>query len=58
MLNFDQESAKLLFRAVRFYQINGTVTDSPEYRKCDGILQRLFDDAFPEARRKPPPCDI
>lgn len=58
MLNFDQESSKLLFRAVRFYQMNGTVTDSPEYRKCDGILTKLFDDAFPEHKRQPPPCDI
>jgi len=58
MLNFDQESAKLLFRALRFYQINGTVTDSPEYRKCGAALQKLFDDAYPEHRRDPPTCDI
>lgn len=53
MLNFDQESTKLLYRAVRYYQMNGTVTDSPEYRKCDAILTKLFDDAFPEYRGRP-----
>jgi hypothetical protein len=58
MLNFDQESTKLLFRAVRYYQMNGVVLSSPEYRKCDALLTKLFDDAFPELRRDPPPCDI
>ena len=53
MLNFDQGSTKLLYKAVRYYQMNGVVLSSPEYRKCDALLTKLFDDAFPEYRSKP-----
>lgn len=56
MPEFDAEQLKLIFRAVRYYQMNGTVTDSPEYRKCDAVLNDLWSPIY--GQRPDVPCDI
>lgn len=57
MPEFDGEQIKLIHRAVRFYQMNGVVLDSLEYRKCDAVLNSLWG-VVHELRSTEATCDI
>jgi hypothetical protein len=41
-MNFCGDECATLYEAVRYYQINKTITDSKEYWKCDVILRKLY----------------
>ena len=56
MPEFDNEQLKLIFRAVRFYQMNGVVLNSPEYTKCESVLNALWAPIYDQ--RPDVPCDI
>jgi hypothetical protein len=58
MEQLTPEQAKLVHRAVRYYQMNGTVAGSPEYRKCDPILDALFDRIYEREKAGQAECDI
>lgn len=45
-MNFTQPQYKLIFDAVRRYQIEKTIVDSNEYIECDQILNSLFDHVY------------
>ena len=40
-MNFNGHECSILHKAVRYYQINKTITDSKEYWECDVILRKL-----------------
>ena len=42
MANFNVEQQKLIYNAVRYYQINRVALDSKQYKDCDAILNELF----------------
>jgi hypothetical protein len=58
MERLTAEQAKLVHRAVRYYQMNGTVTASPEYKKCDAVLDMLFDRIYEKKKAEAAECDI
>ena len=41
-MNFTSEQQKLIYDAVRHYQMNRVPLDGNDYRLCDGILNELF----------------
>jgi hypothetical protein len=41
-MDFNGDECVSLYEAVRYYQINKTITDSKEYWKCDVILRKLY----------------
>ena len=42
MANFNVEQKKIIYNAVRYYQINKVILDSTQYKECDTILNELF----------------
>ena len=41
-MSFTQEQLKLIYKTVRYYQINKAPLDGTIYRECDTILNDLF----------------
>lgn len=41
-MKFTQEQLKLIYKTVRYYQMNKTPLDGAIYRDCDIILNDLF----------------
>jgi len=41
-MTFSQEQLKLIYHAIRYYQMNKTPLDKAIYRDCDRILNDLF----------------
>lgn len=52
-MNFTPEQYKLIFTAVRRYQIDKTLLNSEEYNECDVILTELFDYAYTQNLEQP-----
>jgi hypothetical protein len=52
-MNFTDEQYKLIFTAVRRYQIDKTVLNSDEYFKCNLILNELFDVVYTQKQEQP-----
>ena len=46
IMNFRQDQYKLIFNAVRRYQIERCLHDSKEYWECSAILDELFDEVY------------
>ena len=42
MKEFTKEQLKLIFNAVRYYQINRIPLNSKGYEECDVILNQIF----------------
>ena len=42
LMKFTQEQLKLIYKTVRYYQMNKTPLDGAIYRDCDRILNDLF----------------
>jgi hypothetical protein len=40
-MNFSGHECSILHKALRYYQINKTVTSSKQYWECDEILRKL-----------------
>ena len=45
-MEFRQDQWKLIHTAVRRYQIERCINDSPEYWECSTILDELFDKVY------------
>jgi hypothetical protein len=43
-MKFTPEQLKIVYNAVRYYQINRVPLNSKLYENCDEILKHLFDD--------------
>lgn len=41
-MNFTTEQLKLIFTAVRYYQINGVPLNSQRYNDCNDVLDQIF----------------
>jgi len=52
-MNFTPEQYKLIFTALRRYQLDRTVLNSPEYHECGEILDELFDFVYTQRREQP-----
>jgi hypothetical protein len=52
-INFTQEQYKLIYTAVRRYQIEKTILNSAEYQKCNKILDELFDTVYTQKVEQP-----
>lgn len=50
---FTTEQYKLIYNAVRRYQIEKTVLNSPEYQECNEILDELFDTVYTQRVEQP-----
>lgn len=42
MINFTLEQKKIIFNAVRYYQMNRVALAGKDYGICDEILEHLF----------------
>ena len=51
-VNFKPDQCKLIFDAVRRYQIEKCVHDSKEYWECNSILDELFDCTFTQRKEQ------
>lgn len=40
-MNFSGHECSILHKALRYYQINKTITGSKEYWKCDELLSKM-----------------
>ena len=50
---FTPEQYKLIFTAVRRYQIEKTLTNSNEYQECSTILDKLFPLTYTQQQEQP-----
>jgi hypothetical protein len=52
-MNFTSEQYKLIFTAVRRYQIEKTSLGGKEYQECGKILDELFDSVYTQRVEQP-----
>lgn len=52
-MNFTPEQYRLIFTAVRRYQIEKTLHDSKEYNECSEVLDELFDSVYTQRVEQP-----
>jgi hypothetical protein len=51
-MNFNQQQYKLIFNAVRRYQIEKCILDSKEYQECSDILNQLFAEVYTQQQEQ------
>jgi len=52
-MNYTTEQKKLIFHAVRQYQMNRVSLNSKEYELCSDILNHLFTDVYTQQQEQP-----
>jgi len=52
-MNFTSEQYKLIYTAVRRYQIEKTALNSAEYHNCSEVLDELFDTVYTQRVEQP-----
>jgi hypothetical protein len=52
-MNFTHKQCKLIYHAVRRYQIEKTILNSNEYHECNEILDELFDIVYTQQQEQP-----
>ena len=52
-MNFTPEQYRLMYTAVRRYQIEKTLHNSKEYNECSDILDELFDSVYTQRVEQP-----
>lgn len=52
-MEFRQDQWKLIFTAVRRYQIEKCIADTAEYWECSVILDELFDEVYTQNKEQP-----
>jgi len=52
-MNYTTEQKKLIFNAVRHYQMNRTALNGKEYEMCSDILNSLFLDVYTQQQEQP-----
>lgn len=52
-LNFKNEQWKLIYTAVRRYQLEKCILDSKDYWECSEILDELFDLVYTQTSEQP-----
>jgi len=56
-MKFTSEQKKLIYNAVRHYQINRVAHDGRDYGICDEILNEMFTDVKLSAQPPTPPVN-
>jgi len=51
--NYTNEQYRLMYNAVRRYQLEKTILDSSEYWNCSEILDSLFDLVYTQQQEVP-----
>lgn len=51
-MELTTEHKKLIYNAVRYYQMNRTSLDGKEYKICDEILNGLFDNVYTQRKEQ------
>lgn len=51
-INFTAEQYKLIYNAVRRYQIEKCILDGQEYHECDTILTDLFPYVYTQSQEQ------
>jgi hypothetical protein len=52
-MNFTPEEYKVIYQAVKYYQIHGSNFSGSEYKVCDKILEKTFDKHFTQRKEQP-----
>ena len=52
-MNFTSEQYKLIYTAVRRYQLEKTALNGQEYQDCNEILDEIFDLVYTQKREQP-----
>ena len=52
-MNFTTEQYRLIYTAVRRYQIEKTLHDSKEYNECSDVLDELFNSVYTQRVEQP-----
>ena len=52
-MNFTPEQYKLIYTAVRRYQLEKTALNGQEYQECNEILDELFDSVYTQRVEQP-----
>lgn len=52
-MNFTPEQHKLIYTAVRRYQLEKTALNGQEYQECNEILDELFDMVYTQRVEQP-----
>ena len=52
-MNFTPEQYKLIYLAVRRYQLDKTSLNGHEYQECNEILDQLFDSVYTQRVEQP-----
>ena len=52
-MNFTSEQYRLIYTAVRRYQIEKTLHNSKEYNECSEVLDELFDSMYTQRVEQP-----
>lgn len=50
--NLSSEERKLIFNAVRYWQMHKAALNGKEYQICDGILKKWFDDVYTQKKEQ------
>lgn len=51
-MNFTLEEEKLIYSAVRYYQINCVSLNGKQYKVCDDILNKLFSQVYTQKQEQ------
>jgi len=54
-MNFTLEQQKIIYNAVRYYQMNRVPLDGKDYRICDDILNGMFTEVIAPVSVATPP---
>ena len=57
MMDFTLEQQKIIYNAVRYYQMNRVPLNSNQYSVCDEILNGLFNEVKLDAQPPTPPAN-
>jgi len=52
-MNFTPEQYRLIYTAVRRYQVEKCILDSQQYHECGEVLDELFDLVYTQRREQP-----
>jgi len=52
-MNYTTEQKKIIFHAVRYYQMNRVAHNSKENELCSDILNHLFTDVYTQQQEQP-----
>jgi hypothetical protein len=52
-MNFTDEQLKIIYQAIRYYQIHGVNFNGSDYKICSEILDMTFDKHYTQRKEQP-----